>query len=112
VYFGGDGEHACGDIVVDLDGGLGHNVLKGLDILVKVLQLLMDHCVKDVLDLALLGEVAKEEGEEGEERGRRREGRGGRRREGGGEGGREGGGRERVETGEGGGEGRREGERR
>jgi len=100
VYFGGGGEHACGDVVVDLDGGLGHDVPKGLHILIKVLQLLIDHCAKDALDLALLGEVGKEKGGEG---GRRREGEG--RREGGGEGRREGG----REGGKGGG---REAERR
>ena len=59
MYFGGGGEHAYGDIVVDLDGGLGHNVSKGLYVLVKVLQLLADHCTKDAFDLALLGEVGK-----------------------------------------------------
>ena len=121
MYFGGGGEHASGDVVVDLDGGLGHDIPEGLHVLVKVLQLLVDHRTEDALDLALLGKerregdwgrgVGREEKEEGREgeggrwgEGRRRVGRRrrevgrwreGRSREGGKEpGGREGAGRE------------------
>ena len=54
VYLGGSGQHAGGDGVVDLDGGLGHDVSQGFDVLVEVLQLLVDHCAKDALDLTLL----------------------------------------------------------
>ena len=52
VYLSGCGQHACGDVVIDLYGGLGHDVSQWLHILVKVLQLLVDHGAKDALDLA------------------------------------------------------------
>ena len=52
VYLSGCGQHACGDVVIDLYGGLSHDVSQWLHILVKVLQLLVDHGAKDALDLA------------------------------------------------------------
>ena len=55
VYLGGSGEHAVGDVVVDLNGGLRHDVPQWLHILIEVLQLLVDHGTKDALDLAGLG---------------------------------------------------------
>ena len=54
MYLGWSGEHACGDEVVDLDGGLGHGVPERLHIFIKVLQLLVDHGAKNSANLTLL----------------------------------------------------------
>ena len=43
-----------GDEVIDLDGGSRQEVSEWLDILIEILQLLVDHCSKDSLDLTLL----------------------------------------------------------
>ena len=54
MYLGRRGEHACGDELVDLNGGLGHELCQWLHVLVKVLQLLADHRAKDATDLTVL----------------------------------------------------------
>ena len=48
---GGCGQEALHDAVVQFDGGLRHDVANGLHLLLKVLQLLVDHAAKDSLDL-------------------------------------------------------------
>ena len=48
------GQHASGDEVVDLDGGLSHEVSQWLHVFVEILQLLVDHSAKYPSDLALL----------------------------------------------------------
>ncbi len=61
MYLGGRRQHACGDVVVDLDGGLSHDITQWLHVLVKILQLLVDHRTKDTLDLTSL--IDKNKGE-------------------------------------------------
>ena len=59
VYFCGGRKHTCGDKIINLDGGLGHDIPKGLHILIKILQFLVDHRAKYPFDLALLGDQGK-----------------------------------------------------
>ena len=54
MYFCGGWEHASGDEVIYLNGGLSHHISQWFDILIKVLKLLTDHCAKYALDLTLL----------------------------------------------------------
>ncbi|RUS76207.1 hypothetical protein EGW08_016014, partial [Elysia chlorotica] len=54
VDLGRGGEEPLHDGVVHLDGRLRHDVADGLHLLLKVLQLLVDHAAKDSLDLRLL----------------------------------------------------------
>ena len=54
VDFGWSGKHPCGDEVIDVNSSLCHGVAKGLHILVKILQLLVDHGPKDTTDLTFL----------------------------------------------------------
>lgn len=59
VYFCRGREHTCGDKIINFNGGLGHDISEGFHILIKVLQLLVDHCAKYPFDLALLGDQEK-----------------------------------------------------
>ena len=53
---GGGWQHARRDIVIDLNGGISHDITQWFNIFIKVLQLLVDHGTKDSFNLALLGE--------------------------------------------------------
>ena len=59
MYFCWGREHTCGDEIINLNGGLGHDIPKGLHIFIKILQLLVDHRAKYPFDLALLGDQGK-----------------------------------------------------
>lgn len=65
VYLGGRGQEAGDGRVVELQGGLGQDRTYRLHLLLKLLQLLVDHSTIDTLDLRLLERERRGEVREG-----------------------------------------------